>query len=97
MMPMTESKREPWNPFYTLLILAGVAFVILALAYALVPILEQKAIDAGSKPPPSPLRQSLKTDGWLWLLYLGGAIVVLGLASMIYDRFRGGKTPPTSS
>src|SRR5262245_7782863 len=83
-MPCT--KREPWNPFYILLIAASVGFVITALAYALVPVLEEKAREAGNPPPASPIRDSLRSDGWIWLLVIGGAVVVLGLLSMGYDR-----------
>jgi hypothetical protein len=83
---MSDSKREPWNPFYVCLIIASVGFVMTALAYALVPVLEEKAREAGSTPPASPLRDSLRSDGWLWLLVIGGAVVVLGLLSMAYDR-----------
>jgi hypothetical protein len=83
---MSESKRDPWNPFYVLLIVASVGFVMAALAYALVPVLEEKAREAGNAPPPSPLRDSLRSDGWVWLLAIGAAVVVLGLLSMGYDR-----------
>ncbi len=83
---MTEKKSDPWNPFYILLIVASLGFVVTALAYALVPLLEQKAAEAGSPAPPSPLRDSLRYDGWLWLLYEGEAILILGFLSMGYDR-----------
>ncbi len=83
---MSDKQREPWNPFYVLLIVASVGFVMTALAYALVPVLEEKARDAGSPPPMSPFRDSLRSDGWIWLLAIGAAVVVLGLLSMGYDR-----------
>jgi len=91
---MTSTKPERWNPFYILLIAVSFAFVLTALAYALVPVLEQKAREAGQAPPSSPLRDSLRHDGWLWLLYEGGAIVVLSLLSMGLDRLRRWKNPP---
>jgi len=81
-------KPEPRNPFYILLIVVGFTFVMTALAYAVVPVLEQKARDAGNPPPPSPLRDALREDGWLWLLYQGGAIIVLAALSMGLDRLR---------
>src|SRR5579871_412410 len=84
---MAGNDREPRNPFYILLIIAGFAFVMTALAYALVPVLEQKAREAGSPPPPSPLRDSLRNDGWIWLLAEAAIIAVLSLASMGYDRW----------
>jgi hypothetical protein len=83
---MSDSKRDSWNPFYILLILASLGFVVTAFAYALVPVLEQKAREVGTAPSPSPWRDSLRGDGWVWLLALGGAVVVLGLLSMAYDR-----------
>src|SRR5439155_10366995 len=94
---MSEPKREPWNPFYILLIVASVGFVMTALAYALVPVLEQKAREAGSPPTASPLRDSLRSDGWIWLLAIGAAVAVLGLLSMGYDRLlRALKKPPAA-
>ena len=42
------SSREPRNPFYLLLLVVGMVFVLTVLAYALVPVLEQKARDAGA-------------------------------------------------
>jgi len=41
------TNREPRNPLYLLLLLASLLFVVNALAYAIVPVLEQKARDAG--------------------------------------------------
>lgn len=89
---MIETKlmtnREPRNPLYLLLLLASLVFVVNALAYAVVPILEQKAKDAGQPPPPSAFRDTLRKDGWRWLLYEVGAVVVLSVASMTVDRLR---------
>jgi hypothetical protein len=79
---------EPRNPFYLLLLLASFAFVLSALAYAVVPTLEDKAKQAGEVPPPSPLRDALRTDGWKWLLIEVAAMVILGLLSMGLDRLR---------
>jgi hypothetical protein len=82
------STTEPRNPLYLLLLLASLLFVLTALAYAFVPILEQKAADAGQPAPPSEFRDTLRKDGWRWLLYEVGAIVVLSVASMGLDRLR---------
>jgi hypothetical protein len=83
-MPPTE----PRNPLYLLLLLASLLFVVTALAYAIVPVLEQKAADAGQPPPPSAFRDALRKDGWRWLLYEVGAVVILSIASMAVDRLR---------
>jgi hypothetical protein len=82
------TNREPRNPLYLLLLLASLLFVVTALAYAVVPVLEQKAREAGEAPPPSAFRDALRTDGWRWLLYEVGAVVVLSVASMTVDRLR---------
>src|SRR3954454_23048180 len=79
---------EPRNPFYLLLLLASLVFVLTALAYAVVPVLEEKAKEAGEMPPPSPFRDALRVDGWKWLLAEVAVMVLLGLASMGLDRWR---------
>ncbi len=80
--------REPRNPLYLLLLLASLLFVVTALAYAVVPTLEQKAREAGEMPPPSEFRDALRKHGGSWLLYEVGAVVVLSIASMAVDRLR---------
>ncbi len=80
--------KEPRNPLYLLLLLASLLFVVNALAYAVVPVLEQKAKDAGQPPPPSEFRDALRKDGWRWLLYEVGLVVVLSVASMAADHLR---------
>ena len=79
---------EPRNPLYLLLLLAGMVFVLTALAVALVPELEQKAIDAGNPPPPSEFRDALRTRGWKWLVYEVVVVIVLAIASMALDSRR---------
>src|SRR5690242_15311089 len=85
---MSSPSSEPRNPLYLLLLLASLAFVVTALAYALVPALEQKAADAGNPPPPSRFRDALRADGWKWLLIELALMLVVGLASMVLDRLR---------
>ena len=80
--------KEPPNYLYALLLVASLAFVVTALAYAVVPVLEEKARDAGQIPPPSPFRDALRTDGWKWLLFELAAMILLGVASMALDRWR---------
>jgi hypothetical protein len=79
---------EPHNPFYILLLVSSLIFVVTALAVALVPALEDKAREAGNPPPPSEFRASLRSGGWVWLLYEVAAIVVFGMLSMGLDRLR---------
>ena len=71
-----------------LLLLASVLFVGTALAYALVPSLEEKAAEAGQVPPQSAFREALRSHGWRWLLYEVAAIVVLSALCMGLDRLR---------
>jgi hypothetical protein len=82
------STSEPRNPLSVLLLLASLVFAVTALAYAVVPVLEQKALAAGEPPPASAFRAALRTDGWRWLLYEVAVMIVLGVASMAYDRLR---------
>ena len=85
---MSTPPPEPRNPLYLLLLLVGMIFVLTALGVALVPVLEEKAADAGQPAPPSAFRDALRKDGWRWLLYEVAALVVLGLASMYLDHAR---------
>ena len=79
---------EPRNPFYVLLLLASCAFVVTALAMAVVPALEDKATEMGQVVTPSPFRHSLRHDGWKWLLVEVAVMIVFGLLSMGLDRWR---------
>jgi hypothetical protein len=83
-----NQEEEPRNPLYLLLLAIGLVFVLTALAYAVVPVLEQKALDIGQPVPPSPFRDALRRDGWRWVLGEVAALVVVGLASMGLDRYR---------
>lgn len=79
---------EPRNPFYLLLLIVGLIFVVTVLAYAVIPVLEQKAMDAGQMPPESPFRDALREHGWKWVLVEVALLVILGLLSMGLDRWR---------
>ncbi len=89
-----SSPSEPRNPLYLLLLVVGVLFVVTALAYAVIPVLEQKAIEKGEVPPPSEFREALHRDGGTRLLGELAALIVLGIASMVLDRLRSLKKPP---
>jgi hypothetical protein len=82
------ASTEPRNPFYFLLLFVGMVFIATVLAYAVIPVLEEKARDAGTNPPPSPFRETLREDGWKWVLAEVALLVVLGFASMGLDRYR---------
>jgi hypothetical protein len=95
-----SSPAEPRNPLYFLLLIIGLIFVLTALAYAVVPALEQKALEMGQPVPPSPFRDALRQDGWRWVLYEVAALVCVGLMSMGLDRYRRWRreslAPPTT-
>ena len=80
--------KEPRNALYLLLLLLGLVFILTALAYAVVPVLEEKARDQGVIPPPSPWRDALGQHGWKWLLVEVAALVVVGIGCMGLDRYR---------
>jgi hypothetical protein len=82
------SRTEPRNPFYLLLLIASLVFVLTCLAYGVVPILEQKAAEAGQPPPPSAFREALSAEGWKWILYELAAMAVFAFCSMGLDRYR---------
>jgi hypothetical protein len=82
------TRVEPRNPLYLLLLVAGLLFTVTAVAYAVVPVLEQKAAAAGQPAPPSEMRMLLRARGATWLLWELGVLVVLGLASMWLDHRR---------
>ena len=79
---------EPRNPLYLPLMAVCVLFVMTALAYALIPTLEEKAFEAGVSTAHSPFRDALRADGWKWLLYEVAAVVILGIACMGLDCWR---------
>jgi hypothetical protein len=79
---------EPRNPFYLLLLLSSFLFVGTALAYAVIPVLEEKATAAGQPPPASAVRDALRIDGWKWLLYELAVMTGFAALSMGLDRIR---------
>ena len=81
-------QAEPRNPFYLFLLLASLLFVLTCLAYGVVPVLEQKAAEAGQPAPPSPFREALDADGWKWILYELAVMAVFAALSMGLDRYR---------
>jgi hypothetical protein len=87
---------EPRNPFYFLLLLASLLFVATALAYAVVPVLEEKAARSGPLPP-SVFRDSLRAKGGTWLFGEVGAIGFFAVCSMGLDRLRSLKKEHTAA
>lgn len=84
----TAPRAEPRNPFYLLLLLASLAFSVTALAYAIIPTMEQKALARGVRPPPCAVRDALRGHGGTWLFWELAAMIAFGVASMGLDRLR---------
>jgi hypothetical protein len=83
-----SSQPEPRNPFYTLLLLASVLFLMTALAWTIIPLIEDKAIAQGQPLEPSAAREYVRDHAGAWLLGEVGAMILFGLASMGLDRLR---------
>lgn len=79
------ARSEPRNPFYFLLLATSMLFVATALAYGVVPLMEDNAASAGNRPPLSPFRQALRRDGALWLLYELAAMTLFVTLSLGLD------------
>ena len=79
---------EKRNPFFFLLMIASFLFAITALAYAVIPTLEQKASEFGQDFAPSAFRDRLRESGWKWLLIQLGGMILFGILSMVLDRIR---------
>jgi heme/copper-type cytochrome/quinol oxidase subunit 2 len=83
-----SDKPEPRNPFYILLLLVGLLFVITLLAVVMVPLLMDKAQAAGADVPKEGFHQIIKRDGVWWVVAEVIVLIVLSLASMVLDRLR---------
>src|SRR5262245_4462395 len=82
------SNSEPRNPFYILLLVSSLLFVVTALAVGLLPKMDQWLVESGGVSEQSPFKSMVLANGWLWLLYEAGAIVLFGILSMVLDRIR---------
>jgi len=82
------SNSEPRNPFYLFLLLSSLLFVVTALAYGVVPVLEERARHLGQATPHSAFRASLSANGPKWLLYELGLMAIFAVLSMGLDRWR---------
>ncbi len=82
------SQSEPRNPLYLLLLVVGLLFVMTLLAVVLVPIMMDKAQQAGGDVPKEGFHQLIKRDGIWWVVYELIALVVLSILSMGLDRLR---------
>jgi hypothetical protein len=91
------ASSEPRNPFYFLLLAASMLFVATALAYGVVPLMEDNAASTGPRPPLPPFRVALRRDGGLWLLYELAAMTLFVILSLGLDWRRSSRSPAQSS
>ena len=71
-------RKEPINPFYIILIVVGVVFVITACAFTLLLLQQNRTTSSGAFSGSSPLMQFLRDRG---MLLMGVEVIALGLAS----------------
>ena len=79
--------KEPFNPFYPVLVLAGIAFLITACAYGVMAFRDVRAA-ASTETAPNALMLLMQNHGGK---LLGGELVVLALSSfaaMGVDQYR---------
>src|SRR5262245_37549146 len=88
--------REPHNPFYFLLLAASVRFVATALAYGVVPQLEEQMPAGGQPAPRTAFGEALRADGHWWLMAEVAAMTLFALLSMGLDRLRSLQKPPSA-
>ena len=74
-------QREAFNPFYVVLIVAGIAFAVTACAYGVMTFVSLRAAEAGQNPAalPSPLLAFMNEHGEA---LLGGELLLLAVATV---------------
>jgi hypothetical protein len=87
--------KEPHNPFYFLLLAASILFVATALAYGVVPLLEEQMPPGEQATPRTAFGEALRADGHWWLMYEVAAMTLFALLSMGLDRLRSLQKPPS--
>jgi heme/copper-type cytochrome/quinol oxidase subunit 2 len=80
-----KPSTEPLNPFYMILLVVSVLFVATALAYGLLPELEQWS---NQPAPQTAWRQAIRDHAWWWLLVQLAVMMIVAFASMALDRLR---------
>jgi hypothetical protein len=79
--PLVAKNREAFNPFYAVLVLAGVAFAITACAYGVMTFVSLRAAEMGENPAalPSSLARFMNDYGEA---LLGGELLLLAVATV---------------
>ena len=88
---------EPRNPFYFLLLAASMVFVATAIAYGILPQIEDNSVSFGQHTAISPFRAALRADGPRWLLYEVAVMAVLVALCMGLDWWRSPRSNTSSA
>ena len=83
-----SSKKQEVNPFYVLVVLVGIAFVVTTLAYVVVLVRLQPVGGQAPTSVESPVPQFIEQRGESLLLQEAGALVVVSILAMGLDRWR---------
>jgi hypothetical protein len=90
--------KEPRNPFYFLLLAASILFVATALAYGVLPQMDEPTSAGVPTRPHTAFGEALRSDGHWWLLAEVAAMAFFALLSMALDRLRSlQKAPPAGT
>jgi hypothetical protein len=79
--PLVAKHREAFNPFYAVLVVAGVAFALTACAYGVMTFVSLRAAEAGQNPAalPSSLVKFMNQHGEL---LMSGELLLLAVATV---------------
>ena len=82
------------NPFYFLLLAASMLFIATALAYGILPQMEDNAASVGPRPAQAPFRAALRTHGPRWLFFELAAMALFVVLSLGLDWWRSPRNAP---
>jgi hypothetical protein len=86
--------REPVNPFYFLLVVLGVVFLVTATAYYVMAVRAMRPAAGGGPPATHPLTDLLDRRGMEILVWELVSLAAATFAAMWLDRFRALRRPP---
>lgn len=83
-----NADRKPFNPFYALLVLVGVAFTLTSCAYGVMTVRDMRAT-APTPPdaPGEPLMEWLRQHGFTALMIEVGLLAVTSVSAMATDDY----------
>jgi len=83
------SRKQDFNPFYALVVIVGIAFVMTALAYVVSLVrLQQPAGRAAAPLPTSPVMTFIERRGESLMLWEAAGLTVSAILAMGLDRWR---------